>query len=59
MEKENIKVVFVQKQFNPRLAGELARRIGGEALPLDPLAYDLLKNFRAMTEAVVRGFGGR
>ena len=57
--KDNIKVVFVQKQFNPRLAGELARRIGGEALPLDPLAYDLLKNFRAMTEAVVRGFGGR
>lgn len=57
-EKENIKVVFVQKQFNPRLAGELARRIGGKALPLDPLAYDLPGNFKAMTDAIAQGFGG-
>ena len=57
--KENIKVVFVQKQFNPRTAGELARRISGETLPLDPLAFDLLKNFKAMTDAVCKGLGGK
>ena len=57
-QKENIKVVFVQKQFNPRTAGELARRINGRALPLDPLAFDLLENFKAMTGAIAEGFGG-
>ena len=56
-EKENIKLVFVQPQFNPRTAQELARRINGEALPLDPLAWDLTGNFEKMGEAICRGFG--
>ena len=56
-EAENIKLVFVQPQFNPRTAQELARRIDGEALPLDPLAYDLMNNFKKMGEAICRGFG--
>lgn len=56
--KENIKVVFVQPQFNPRIANELARRINGVAVPLDPLAYDLVENFRNMTDAICRGFEG-
>ena len=55
--KEKIKVVFVQPQFNPRTANELARRIGGAAVPLDPLAYDLEGNFKLMTDAICRGFG--
>ena len=57
-QKENIKVVFVQPQFNPRIANELARRINGAAVPLDPLAYDLVENFRLMADAICRGFGG-
>lgn len=57
-QKENIKVVFVQPQFNPRTANELARRINGAAVPLDPLAYDLVENFRLMADAICRGFGG-
>ena len=56
-QKENIKVVFVQPQFNPRTAEELARRIGGTAIPLDPLAWDLIANFKKMSEAVRLGFG--
>ncbi len=55
--EENIKLVFVQPQFNPRTAQELARRIDGEALPLDPLAYDLMDNFKKMGDAICRGFG--
>lgn len=55
--KENIKLVFVQPQFNPRTAQELARRIDGEALPLDPLAWDLMNNFKKMGDSVCRGFG--
>ena len=56
-QKENIKVVFVQPQFNPRTAEELARRIGGTAVPLDPLAWDLIANFKKMSEAIRFGFG--
>lgn len=56
-QKENIKVVFVQPQFNPRTAEELARRIGGTAVPLDPLAWDLITNFKKMSEAICLGFG--
>ena len=57
--QEGIKVVFVQPQFNPRTAAELARRISGTAVPLDPLAYDLAGNFKAMAKAISRGFGGK
>ena len=56
-QKENIKVVFVQPQFNPRTAEELARRINGQAIPLDPLAWDLIANFKKMSDAVCQGFG--
>ena len=55
--EENIRLVFVQPQFNPRTAQELASRIDGEALPLDPLAYDLVNNFKKMGDAISRGFG--
>ena len=55
--EEDIRLVFVQPQFNPRTAKELASRIDGVALPLDPLEYDLIANFRKMGEAICRGFG--
>ena len=55
--EENIHLVFVQPQFNPRTAKELAKRIEGVALPLDPLEYDLIANFKKMGEAICRGFG--
>ena len=42
---------------SPRTAQELARRIDGEALPLDPLARDLMNNFKKMGDSVCRGFG--
>ena len=57
--KDNVKVIFVQKQFNPRLAGELAAKINGSAMPLDPLAFDLVKNFEDMIAAIEQGFGGK
>ncbi len=42
---ENVKVIFVQPQFDKRGAEVVADAIGGVVLPLDPLAKDLLKNF--------------
>ena len=56
--KQNIKTVFVQPQFNPATAKELAKKINGNVAALDPLAYDLLKNFKSISDAIAAGFNG-
>lgn len=55
--KAGVKAVFVQKQFNPASARALANAIKGEVLELDPLAPDVEKNFKAICDALLRGFG--
>ena len=57
--KDGSTVIFVQKQFNPRLAHELSRKINGQAVPMDPLAFDLVKNFEDMIAIIAIGFGGK
>ena len=57
--EHGVKTIFVQPQFNPASASALARAIGGTAAELDPLRADVLANFRAVTAALVRGFGGK
>lgn len=42
--KDNVKVIFVQKQFARKEAQTLAEAIGGTAVPIDPLARDYLEN---------------
>ena len=55
--KAGVKVVFVQKQFNPASAKALANAIKGEVMELDPLAPDVEKNFHALSDALLKGFG--
>ena len=55
--KANVKVVFVQKQFNPASARALANAIKGEVMELDPLAPDVEQNFNAIAAALLKGFG--
>ena len=55
--KAGVKVVFVQKQFNPASAKALANAIKGEVVELDPLAPDAEKNFLDISNALCRGFG--
>ncbi len=43
---ENIKVIFAQPAFSTKDAETIARQIGGEVVPLDPLAPDWLENLR-------------
>ena len=52
-----VKVIFVQKQFNPTGARALADAIKGEVVELDPLAADVEKNLEAVCTALIRGFG--
>lgn len=44
--RENIKVVFVQPQFDKRSATQVARAIDGVVIAVDPLAADYVDNLR-------------
>ena len=46
-EEEELKTVFVQRQFSPRTAEAIAEAVGGKVVALDPLAEDYMENLRA------------
>ena len=48
--EKGIKVVFVQPQFSRKSAKVLAQEIGGEVVPVDPLAEDWMDNLREVAE---------
>ena len=56
--KENVRVIFVQPQFKPGQAEKLAKDINGTVQILDPLSFDLMKNFQILPEAIKSGFSG-
>ena len=49
---EKVKVVFVQPQFDRKSAQAVAHAIGGEVVPLDPLAEDVAANLKIMAEKI-------
>ncbi len=49
---EKVKVVFVQPQFDRKSAQAVAHAIGGEVVPLDPLAEDVACNLKIMAEKI-------
>lgn len=57
----NVKVIFVQPQFNPTSARALGKAIGGNVAGLNSLAGDVPTNIHAMTDALKEGFsaGGK
>lgn len=50
---DGVRVIFVQKQFDPRGARAVADAIGGRVVPIDPLAEDVLGNIETIAKAVV------
>lgn len=50
--QENIKVIFIQKEFDPAFARQLSREIGGEAVVIDPLDYDWEKQLLDITRKI-------
>ncbi len=58
-QKDGVKVVFVQMQFNPNSAKALATAIKGKVAPLDSLAEDVLTNMRQMADLIKEGFETR
>jgi zinc transport system substrate-binding protein len=50
---ENIKVVFVQKEFSDAQAQTIAKEIGGKVIHMNPLAYNWFETMREFGEAFV------
>jgi zinc transport system substrate-binding protein len=46
---ENIKVIFIQKQFNKETAQTIADEINAEIIEINPLAYDWIEQMRSVT----------
>jgi len=50
--KQNIKVIFIQKEFDSENALQLSREIGGEVIIIDPLDYNWEKQMLEITEKI-------
>jgi zinc transport system substrate-binding protein len=50
--RQRIRTVFVEPQFNPASAEQLAREIGGEVVVIDPLASNYFANMMAVAERI-------
>ncbi|MFW6367301.1 MAG: metal ABC transporter solute-binding protein, Zn/Mn family [bacterium] len=46
--RDDVRVLFVQPQFDSSSSRTIARAIGGSVVPLDPLDRNLLENFRTI-----------
>jgi len=52
--KDNIKVIFVQKQFSQKAAKAIAEEISGVVIPIDPLSNDYINNLKNVSETILK-----
>lgn len=50
--QENIRIIFVQEQFDTNSARAVAAEIGGQVVKIDPLASDWLENMRRIAQTL-------
>ncbi len=50
--RDNVKVIFVQPQFDPKSASAIAQAIDGEVASLNPLAENVVDNLEIMTRKI-------
>ena len=50
--RDQIRVVFIQPQSDPRFAEQIARAIGGQVIAIDPLAPEYVANLRAVARQI-------
>jgi zinc transport system substrate-binding protein len=55
--KENIRIIFVQEQFDTNSARAVAAEIGGQVIKIDPLALDWLDNMKGIAEKISESVG--
>ncbi|MBC8208779.1 MAG: zinc ABC transporter substrate-binding protein [Desulfobulbaceae bacterium] len=58
-QEEEIRVLFVQPQFDPRSAQIIADATGARIVAIDPLARDVLANITSMAEQLAQGLAKR
>lgn len=51
-DKEEIKAIFVQKEFSQTVAKSVAETVGAEVVTLDPLARNYVKNMKSMADII-------
>jgi zinc transport system substrate-binding protein len=56
---ENVRVVFVQPQFSDKSARILAERIGGQVVPVNPLAEDTVAVIEQAAERIAQAYAPR
>ena len=49
---DQVKIIFLQPQFNQQAAASIAQALGGAAMPMDSLAYDVLKNLGEVAKKI-------
>lgn len=54
---KNIRVIFIQPQFDKRSAERIAQAINGEVLTLDPMAANVFDNIQVMAEKIATALG--
>lgn len=52
-----IKAIFVQTQFDQRIASSIAQQIGGSVISIDPLAEDYLNNIKHIASKLAESMG--
>ena len=50
--EEQVKVIFVQEQFDPRSARVVAQATGAKVVPLNPLAENVTENLRDISRSI-------
>lgn len=53
--QEQVKVIFMQEQFDPRSCAAVANAINGEVVALNPLAENVVENLRIMANKIRTG----
>ncbi len=53
--ENNIRVIFVQPQFSTKSAEVIAKEIGCNVVPVDPLAKDYITNLRKVSNTIAQG----
>jgi zinc transport system substrate-binding protein len=57
--ENNLKTIFIQKEYDSKNAREIAREIGGQVVTIDPLSENWLKSTNDMIDALYYSFTRR
>ncbi len=55
--EHHVRVIFVQPQFDQRVAEKIASAIQGAVIPLDPLSEDYIENLSRMAQTIRNSLG--